>query len=362
MKVCICGGGNLAHAFAGELTQNPNIKNVTVITRRPKDWEKSIKVYRGTTFNHSSEPTQITDDYSVIKNADFLIITVPCHARKECFDKISQYLTPETIIIIAPAVGGIHYLFKETFPKNKFVALQRIPYICRTIEYGKSVNTMLKDNIDVLYSSNFDKNAHKIVQQLLDIKLNEIKSVWPLLLSNSNPILHIVRMCELLDDKNYPTDEIASLYGGWKDSTSEFAINMDLELEKIMTKLNVVEYRTLLKHYEVNSVESLTTRLKTLPAFKTLLVPMKKIDNKYYLDEDSRYIKEDILYGTCVIKYIADILDIETPYFNKAIKKLLHYISNLLLTDDNKLNVEVWQSFIGYELGKFLKTEITKKV
>ena len=113
--------------------------------------------------------------------------------------KISPFLNPKTIIVIAPAVGGIHFLFEENFPNNKFIALQRIPYICRIIEYGKSVNTSLKDNIDVLYSSNFNNIAHDKIQKLLNLKLNKIESVWPLLLSNSNPILHIVRMCELIE-------------------------------------------------------------------------------------------------------------------------------------------------------------------
>ena len=68
MKVVICGGGNLAHAFVGELGNNPYIDELSIVTRKPTKWQKNISVYYNHTFNHKVTLTNITDSFEILKN------------------------------------------------------------------------------------------------------------------------------------------------------------------------------------------------------------------------------------------------------------------------------------------------------
>ena len=45
MNICICGGGNLAHAITGNIGfQDENYK-VNVLTRQPVRWNNKIQLY-----------------------------------------------------------------------------------------------------------------------------------------------------------------------------------------------------------------------------------------------------------------------------------------------------------------------------
>ena len=42
-NICICGGGNISHALAGNLSYNGH--SVNILTRRPGEWEKKNKCH-----------------------------------------------------------------------------------------------------------------------------------------------------------------------------------------------------------------------------------------------------------------------------------------------------------------------------
>lgn len=183
-------------------------------------------------------------------------------------------------------------------------------------------------------------------------------SHWNILLSNSNPVLHIASLCSLLDG-NYPYEEMQMLYGnGWNDETSKLALAMDDELAKVMKRLNVDEYRPLTKHYEVNNYIELSKKLKSIPSFKILKCPLKEKQGKFYIDENSRYIVEDLPYGTCFIKYIASILGIETPNIDFAIRQIQPFMNIDFVSPEGKFNIENWKKVIHYDFDKVIRNEL----
>ncbi len=358
MKICICGGGNIAHAFIGDLAKLDNIEAINVLTRQPENWNSKIEIYYNNTFSHSAIPTCVAKDFEILQDMDVIIITVPSHAREEYLQKIQSFVPAKALLVATPATGGINYLLDTFFPQNHYACMQRTPYISRIIKYGHSVNMDKKKYVEIYFSKNSTDSDLKKVQSFLNMDVRVLHSHWNILLSNSNPILHMASMCTLLNGK-YPYDEMQMLYGnGWNDETSKFALAMDNELAQIMKKLNVNEYRTLIKHYEVNDYIELSRKLKSIPSFKILKCPLKENDGKFYIDKTSRYIVEDLPYGTCFIKYIASILNIETPNIDFAIRQVQPFMDIEFVSSDGKFNIENWKKVTHFNFDKVIRDEL----
>ncbi len=346
IKICICGGGNLAHAFAGELGKNKE-KEVNILTRRPDNWNSELDVYYDKEFSHKSFLAKITNDYNILKNSNVIVLTLPANVRYEYLLKIKDYINPNTLLISAPSTGGINFLFDKYFPQNKYVCMQRVPYICRIIEYGHSVRTDVKKQISVYYSKNCTADDKLMINSIIEPDLVELNSIYTLFLSNSNPILHIAGMMEILNG-DYPADKIYPLYDKWSDYASDLCIKMDNELSEVMEKLNVKEYKTLYEHYEVGSISGLTQKLKSIPSFKQVMSPMKEENGKYIIDKDSRYIAEDLPFGTCFIKLFAQKLGIKTPSIDFCIQKLQPFLDLKLTDNSGNLNTDALISKVSY--------------
>ncbi len=347
MKICICGGGNLAHAFAGDIgLQNDNIE-INILTRQPEKWDDKISVYYDMEFHHIRNIKTITNSYEILKKMDIVILTIPAHARYSYLEEIKNYIPKNALLISAPSIGGINYLFDKFFPNNKYICCQRVPYICRTIEYGHKVNTDVKKCISAFFSKNCTLNEKKLIATLLNMQVVEMETPFPLFLSNSNPILHIAGMCEILN-KEYPLDYIPKLYDTWSDYASNLAIGMDQELSLVMEKLDVKDYSTLLEYYGVNNSNELTQKLKSIKSFEQVFAPLIKDGDKYVIDNNSRYIIEDLPYGTCFIKLFAEKNNIKTPTINYCLDKLQQFYKVKLIDNDGKLNIDNLSSQIEY--------------
>lgn len=347
MNICICGGGNLGHALAGEISKNEFITSVNVLTRNPQKWQNEIEVFHNKDFSHTNKIDKITDDKSMLKDMDIVIITIPAQFRYQYLQEIKKYIKENAILVSAPSIGGINYIFEKLFPQNPYVCLQRVPYVCRIKEYGKSVSTDKKTEIDGYFSKISDSKIIDLISKIFNLKINKLETPYTLFLSNSNPILHIAGVCELIK-KDYPRKNNPFFYDVWNDSTSEFTLNMDSELEAIMQKLNVNEFKNLYKHYEINNVQELTNKLKSIPSFKEIKSPLVLEKENYIIDSNSRYIVEDLPYGTCVIKYFGLLLGLKTPNIDLAISKVQKFLGYELIDKNGNFNMENWEKILGF--------------
>lgn len=349
MKVCIVGGGNLGHAYSGIMPVNID---VVVLTRRPNDWSNTICILDENKQIVQTHKIHATSDSSELTNADVIIITLPCTARLTTLTNIAQYISPKSLLICAPTTGGTNFLFNKLFPNNPYACLQRVPYICRTINYGNSVFASPKQSLEVFFSKNCSKHHYDLFNQIHNIPFTKLQSYWPLILSNSNPIIHIARICEIIQN-NYPSNKQYLFYEQWGDTASQIALAMDNELKQVMQALNVSEYRDLLTHYQVADQTELTNKIQSIPSFRGIVAPMININGKYHIDSNSRYIQEDLPYGTCFIKYIAQHLGIKTPNIDKAIVQIQPILGRTLL-QNNTLNTELFIQYLGYDIKNYI--------
>ena len=88
--------------------------------------------------------------------------------------------------------------------------------------------------------------------------------------------------------------------------TSQLIITMDAEFNQLLCVLPVRKgsIPTILNYYESTDAPSLTSKLRSIQAFKGILSPMQPVEGGYIPDFASRYFTEDFPYGLRIIQHI----------------------------------------------------------
>ena len=85
----------------------------------------------------SSNPAQC------VPSADVVIICLPAFARAEALQKIAPHLKNGALVGSLPGTGGFDFMAQKYLPiQEKSIVVfgtQRLPFVCRTIEYGHTV-------------------------------------------------------------------------------------------------------------------------------------------------------------------------------------------------------------------------------
>jgi len=318
MKITIVGFGNIAHALIAHLGSK---KDIYISVYSSKNYNVDIveledKSKKGIVSNISNQPSEI------IPKSDVVLFTVPSYARKEILKNIAPYISDNTIIGAFPGIGGFYDEINEFIKEHITVfASQRVPYIARIIEKGKSVKVMPKDKIHLAISTDKLK-VKKFLSELLDMEIVLLDSFMEVHLTNSNPILHSARLFSLLQEEGYKFKKEILFYEEWNDMASEILLEMDKEFMVLVNKLQLTNIHSLQEHYNVNSIKEMTEKMRNIEAFKGIEVPLKKINENYIFDITSRYFQEDIGHDLLYILKIAKANSVTTPLIEKVYKQL----------------------------------------
>lgn len=95
--------------------------------------------------------------------------------------------------------------------------------------------------------------------------------------------------------KKYLT--IIFFYKEWTNEASQLIINMDKEIFQLLGKLNANSLPKLLDYYESTDAASFTRKIESIPAFRTILSPMKQVEGGWVADFENRYFSEDFPFG-----------------------------------------------------------------
>ncbi|TRX66232.1 NAD/NADP octopine/nopaline dehydrogenase family protein [Carboxylicivirga sp. M1479] len=348
--ICICGGGNLGHTFSAILGSNNDL-TVKLLTRKPNKWNNTIEGINEEQNKIIGKIDSISHLSSeVIPGADLILVSLPCFAREELLRDISPYISQNTIIGCLPGYGNFELQASNILPiKEKNISIfgsLRIPYICRTEIYGKSVRFFKKSEIQIATKQTEVFDTIKLFfEKYTDINVVKLNNLLELVLCNSNPILHPARLFDLFatPESTHFTKEVP-FYETWSVNASQILIQMDNELFQLIEAipLNLNGVTPILKHYESTNAKSLTEKIKSIQAFKGIMSPM--VHNGTYWDANykSRYFTEDIPYGLSLIKSLAIIFNISTPIIDKVIYWTQSQLNLQLLTNNGELGDDAY--------------------
>lgn len=321
IKICICGGGGLGHVCAGVMASQNEVE-VSILSGHPDNWQDAITV---TDLNGKQYVARIKKVSSkpedVIVGKDIILICLPGYMIEKTLRDIKPYIGNAIVGTVVSSTGFFFFAHDILGKKAKLFGLQRVPFISRVVDYGRTANLLgYKSSLAaVLENVESPEIFRKVLERLFITPVSLLNNFYEVALSNSNPILHTGRLYTLFHGReNYVFDHNVLFYREWTDDASQMLIDMDTEFFQLLDKLGVHTLPTLLDYYESSDATSLTKKISSIPAFKTIVSPMIKVDCGWMADFKSRYFTEDFPFGLRWIKELARDFSIETPSINEV--------------------------------------------
>ncbi|MCM1377374.1 MAG: NAD/NADP octopine/nopaline dehydrogenase family protein [Clostridium sp.] len=321
--VTICGGGALGLVCSGFFLSK-GLK-VNILTGHPQHWNNSIEVYDLNGRLYSGIVNKVSaNPEDVIPQSDIVFLTLPGYLIENTLRTIRPYLHKNAIVGSVVSSTGFFFMAHDILGNNfTLFGFQRVPFIARCREYGK-VGDLLgyKSSLNVAIENCDNKEELRgFLEENLSTPVNLLDNFYEASLTNSNPILHTGRLYSMWRDfDGIPYDSQSLFYADWTDEASEFIIAMDNEFQQLVKSLNISQSAipTLLDYYESSDASSLTRKMKSIEAFRSIKSPMIKTEGGWIPDFSSRYFTEDFPFGLKFIRDLAHRHNISTPVIDEV--------------------------------------------
>lgn len=320
INFCICGGGSLGHVIAGYLGANADVR-VSMLTQRPQLWKNDIEVHTPEqTIIHGHIHTISSNPEDVIPQANIILLCLPGFAIKQQLQLIKPYVKSTTLV--GSVFSSTGFFFNAMEILNEDVPLwgfQRVPFICRTREYGQSANLLgYKSNLNIAVERTDEKEDFRLlIEELFNTPVSLLNNFYEATLTNSNPLLHTSRLYTMFGASNegrtFP--RMILFYEEWTEEAAQLLIDMDEEFFRLLEVLPVKPnyLPRIQEYYESHDARSLAQKLSSIQGFKGITSPMKQTAQGWIPDFASRYFTEDFPYGLHFIWQLAKEKGIATP-------------------------------------------------
>ena len=369
-KFVVCGGGSSAHTLIPLLSNTAF--DVSIYTSRPSLWKKEITVVQqdanGNNLRSITGELNVATDRpeEIIPDADYIVLCMPVHQYRICLNNIFPYINRDKTVFVGALYGqgGFNWMVDEM--KRKHVshnvvtfAFGLLPWICRIIEYG---------HIGVTYGPK-ERNyaacsSPTYFKQLNDELFDAITYSWfntghtcqsenflSLTLSVDNQIIHTSR-CYALYKQFGRTwkkkEDVPMFYKDYDQQSADMLKNLDSDYSKIREAIKNMypdrNYEYMLDYLSLErfSYQSGNTDIKesfinskTLARIETPVV--KNADGLWEIDRNHRFFKDDIYYGICIAKWIADKLNIKVSTIDEILGWVEEIRHESILAPDSTL-------------------------
>lgn len=322
MKICIVGGGNLGTAMAADFASKNH--QVNILTSRPQDWQKNIVAevtarWGGGGNQLTAELNLVTADATEAFDAtDYIFVTLPSHVQSDFAKRIAPFVSDKLKFVMIPGFGGAEFLMQPVLQKGaELFGFQRVPFIARLKEYGRSVWFERKAALQLAKFVGGDvDSACRDVEKLFSVPCESLNNYLCVTLTPSNPVLHTSRLYAMLKDGDSAVEQNKFFYANWDDAASEILFKLDDEVQAICHKLKEVDLHSVLSlkvHYESDSVPALTKKIRGISSLSKILSPLKETPQGLRPDFDDRYFKCDFEFGLDILLQFAETLNLNSP-------------------------------------------------
>jgi hypothetical protein len=350
-EVAIVGGGSSAHILIPFLFGAGFAVNL--LTRKPREWSRNVVAQLHTIHGDileafSGKLSKISDNPAeVIPQSKFVVLCMPVSKYRKALHKLAPYLAKEEELFIGTIYGqaGFNWMVDEI--KRKFdiynittFAVGLIPWICRVIEYGKMGVTYGSKEVNTVAVSPRDRFPALNDLFLINIcerclkkgSFLQVGNFLSLTLSVDNQIIHSRCYGLFLRYKGKwaHREDIPYFYRDFDQQSADLLQELDADYSKIRSAIKarypnqdfqfMLDYLELerLSYRSVNTEirESFTTSV-TLGAIKPPTIQLAS--GEWIIDKDHRFFTDDIHYGLCIAKWIADQLSLDVPTIDRII-------------------------------------------
>ena len=370
-KLVVCGGGNSAHILIPLLEES--IFDVYVYTSRPQEWSSVVELewqdgqgmvldtYTGHIKNASNNRQELFSD------ADYVVFCMPVHKYRVALHEIAPYLNRDKNVFVCTCYGqgGWNWMVNEikrayNLPNLIPFAFGLIPWICRIAEYGKKGITygIFKKNNFAAVSPQyyFRQITEEFINpichnRIVDMKIWQSPNFLSLTLSVDNQIIHTSRCYGLYKVHGLCWDkreDIPWFYKDYDDISAQLLCALDSDYSCIRNEIrrrfpnNDYSYMRDYMELERFGYESGITDIKasfvdfgTLGTIQTPVVKNK--DGKWEIDNNYRFFLDDIYYGNCIAKWMAERMDLTTPTIDNILRWAQLVRKERIIDSDNHL-------------------------
>ncbi|MEE0937866.1 MAG: NAD/NADP octopine/nopaline dehydrogenase family protein [Bacteroidales bacterium] len=357
-QLVVCGGGNSAHTLIPLL--HDSIFDVSIFTSRPEEWANTIELewqnsagevmgrYSGELRKASNKPEEL------FPNADYIIFCMPVHKYRVALHEIAPFINKEKNVVLGAVYGqaGWNWMVEEIVKEyglNNLVAFSfgLIPWVSRLIEYGHKGLTygcMSENYAAVKPKSYFNQINDEFFNQVCyrwfgKGKVDKSENFISLTLSVDNQIIHTAR-CYALHKQYGRTwtkkEDVPLFYRTFDDLSAKLMEGLDRDYSKIRETIkliypkkkfkHMVDYLTLEyfshKYWSKDAKDSILSS-QTLHSITTPVIQNEQ--GSWEISKDHRFLLDDIYYGNCIAKWMAEQLNIETPTINE----ILHWAQEI---------------------------------
>ena len=319
MNITIVGGGNVGTQFAVHCAEKGH--NVTIFTSKPNAFSNELFIVDEENTVLRRGEARATNDAAIFSEADLIFVTTPSFMAEQVAEQIIPRVRSGTLIGFIPGTGGMECVFRSAVERGCILfGLQRVPSVARLKEYGRTVCAVgYRDKLHVsAIPFQATERCRIIVEDLLSMPCAALPCYLNLTLTPSNPILHTTRLRTLF--KDYHKEKIYSrvplFYEEWDNESAERVFACDDEVQQLCKSLSEYDLsavKSLKEHYESNTPDTLTQKIRSIVSFRGILTPMVTVDGGYVPDFNSRYFTADFPYGLAILRQISAYLGVKTP-------------------------------------------------
>jgi opine dehydrogenase len=351
-QVTICGGGNGAHAAVAWIGSKSEYK-VNLLTRRPQDWKKQVVVHcAGSSWESKGSITGTLNKVSanpaeVIPGSSIVIVAAPAHVHFAILKSIASHLDAGASVGSLYCQGGFDWAAQGALGMqglsrlNCLWGLQNIPWICNLknpANYGKQ-SWIIGPKQKLFVAASPPSKAASMcapIAALFDIPCTTVPNFLSLTLAPSNQIIHPARYWAIFRDwdgkKSYSHAELAArngltLYADMCEAGAENMAMLDNELQQIkfgllrrypqldLSLVMPMGERIIFQYGpDVKDHSSLRKIFQTNLGYAGCATPKVMVSPGLYQPATkSRLFVEDIPFGLCILKSMAQMLNIPTP-------------------------------------------------
>lgn len=350
INVTVCGGGNAAHIAAGMFAKNGADVNLFFsFEEEAAKFKKACDAAGGVTVttkdgSYTGMPKVISAKAEeAIPQADVIVMIVPAFAHEPILKQIAPHLKKGAFVGAIPGPGAFDLIATHVLGdilQEKDITLfagTSLPWACRFDEYGCKASLLgEKKRVDINARPNEaerNKKLGDIMTSLHDLTTFACKgnfltaTLWP-----TNCVIHTGISYGIWHDwDGEPLDEAPLFYQNCNEFTGQVLDGLSSEIGKAVEVLKKaggdldgwqqIGVYLVDVYGDVISDQSSTAKIfATNDAFRGLKAPVTEVEGgKVVPNFRTRYLTEDLPHGLAVLRGIAEICGVETPWMDKVL-------------------------------------------
>ncbi len=347
MKVCIVGGGNAAHAMAAlfphlgipcnlfapygdEAEQiRRGIADQGHILARFAPHNDPAGEVRGRPERVSARPEE------VVPGCDVVILPLPSFAYRSVFAQIGPHLDAGALVAVTPGQGGVDWVAREVLgealARVTLCAVMPMPFNCRIEEMGRrvEVQTLKRRYRVAALPAAGEERGVGVVRSLFGHAEGAghflAAALYPI-----NAVIHPARLYSLCRDWEPGTvlprnplfyEEMTAEAVAWMEKiNAEAAATARALSRRGCTGLAVPPIHEFLARYVYRDPEpDLRAFFASNPAYRGFRCPFREVPGGWVPDFTNRYFTEDIPWGLCVYRGLAELAGVDTPAIDEIL-------------------------------------------